>query len=83
MCMAGHAAATLAGCLRLRGVQVGGMGDVVTALGRAVLEQGHAITAMLPKYDCLDYSQVREGPATAWHGGRTAMSSPPLLYPLE
>lgn len=37
------------------------MGDVVTALGRAVQEQGHSVTAMLPKYDCLDYSQVCTG----------------------
>ena len=38
--------------------QVGGMGDVVTALGRAVLEEGHRVECMLPKYDCINYAEV-------------------------
>lgn len=33
-------------CLPL---QVGGLGDVVTALGRAVQDQGHLVEVILPK----------------------------------
>ncbi len=43
--------------------QVGGMGDVVTALARAVQEEGHAVRVIVPKYDCLNYAEVR--PAAA------------------
>ncbi|KAK9832645.1 hypothetical protein WJX81_006656 [Elliptochloris bilobata] len=39
--------------------KVGGMGDVVTALARAVQEEGHHVQVMLPKYDCLNYDEVR------------------------
>ena len=39
-------------------VQVGGMGDVVTALGRAVQEEGHKVEVILPKYDCIQYDEV-------------------------
>jgi hypothetical protein len=35
------------------------MGDVVTALGRAVQESGHTVEVILPKYDSVDYKQVR------------------------
>ena len=38
--------------------KVGGLGDVVTSLGRAVMEAGHRMEVILPKYDVLDYSQV-------------------------
>lgn len=38
--------------------KAGGLGDVVTALGRAVQEEEHDVQVVLPKYDCLDYSQV-------------------------
>ncbi|CAL8465412.1 g4948 [Coccomyxa elongata] len=31
--------------------KVGGLGDVVTALGRAVQEQGHMVEVILPRYD--------------------------------
>lgn len=34
------------------------MGDVVTALGRAVQDEGHRVEVILPKYDCMDYDQV-------------------------
>ncbi len=39
--------------------KVGGMGDVVTALGRAVQEEGHDVEAVIPKYDCINYDLVR------------------------
>lgn len=35
------------------------MGDVVTALARAVQEEGHHVQVVIPKYDCLDYTEVR------------------------
>jgi len=38
--------------------KAGGLGDVVTALGRAVQEEGHQVEVVIPKYDCIDYSQV-------------------------
>lgn len=34
------------------------MGDVVTALARAVQDEGHRVSVIIPKYDCLDYSEV-------------------------
>lgn len=43
-------------------VQVGGLGDVVTSLARAVEEAGHTVEVILPKYNNLDYSQVRADP---------------------
>ena len=39
------------------------MGDVVTALARAVQEEGHHVQVVIPKYDCLDYAEAR---ARAW-----------------
>lgn len=36
----------------------GGLGDVVTALARAVRDEGHAIEVILPKYDCIKYAHV-------------------------
>lgn len=38
--------------------KVGGLADVVTALGRAVQEEGHDVEILMPKYDCIDYDQV-------------------------
>jgi starch synthase len=38
--------------------KVGGMGDVVTALSRAVIEDGHSVEVILPKYDCMDTEQI-------------------------
>jgi len=40
--------------------KAGGLGDVVTALGRAVLEEGHDVQVVLPKYDCIDYNLVED-----------------------
>jgi len=39
--------------------KVGGMGDVVTALGRAIKEEGHKVQVIIPKFDCLNYKQVQ------------------------
>ena len=39
-------------------LQVGGMGDVVTALARAVQEEGHEVEVILPKYDIIHYTEV-------------------------
>ena len=33
--------------------QVGGLGDVVTGLARVCLARGHAVTVLLPYYECL------------------------------
>jgi len=38
--------------------KVGGMGDVVTALARATMEDGHDVDVIVPKYDCMDYTAV-------------------------
>lgn len=38
--------------------KVGGMGDVVTALARAVQEEGNDVEVIIPKYDCIHYNQV-------------------------
>ncbi|GBG67829.1 hypothetical protein CBR_g950 [Chara braunii] len=53
--------------------KVGGLGDVVTSLSRAVQEAGHKVEVVLPKYNCIDYSQVRilqEGKDYNWGGTR-------------
>ena len=34
------------------------MGDVVTALARAVQEEGHEVEVILPKYDIINYTEV-------------------------
>ena len=39
------------------------MGDVVTALGRAVQEEGHRVEVILPKYDCIRYDDVSFPPS--------------------
>eukprot|EP00898_Chlorokybus_atmophyticus_P002462 jgi/Chlat1/3216/Chrsp22S03420 len=51
--------------------KVGGLGDVVTGLARAVKEVGHKVEVILPKYDVLDYTQIHnliEVEAFAWGG---------------
>lgn len=40
--------------------KAGGLGDVVTALGRAVQEEGNEVEVVIPKYDCIDYSSVSD-----------------------
>lgn len=39
-------------------LQVGGLGDVVTSLSRAVQDLGHNVAIILPKYDCMNLSNV-------------------------
>uniref|UniRef100_A0A2P2LB39 starch synthase n=3 Tax=Rhizophora mucronata TaxID=61149 RepID=A0A2P2LB39_RHIMU len=40
--------------------KVGGLGDVVTSLSRAVQDLNHSVDIILPKYDCLNHSQVKD-----------------------
>ncbi|XP_024927563.3 starch synthase 3, chloroplastic/amyloplastic isoform X1 [Ziziphus jujuba] len=40
--------------------KVGGLGDVVTSLSRAVQELNHHVDIVLPKYDCLNFSHVKD-----------------------
>ncbi|KAL5730730.1 starch synthase [Ranunculus cassubicifolius] len=40
--------------------KVGGLGDVVTSLSRAVQDWGHTVDVILPKYDCLNLNNVKD-----------------------
>ncbi|XP_042030259.1 soluble starch synthase 3, chloroplastic/amyloplastic-like isoform X2 [Salvia splendens] len=40
--------------------KVGGLGDVVTSLSRAVQDMNHNVEIILPKYDCLNLSHVKD-----------------------
>ncbi len=42
-------------------LQVGGLGDVVTALGRAVQDQGHQVECILPKFQFFNSSPILNG----------------------
>ncbi|KAK4398942.1 Soluble starch synthase 3, chloroplastic/amyloplastic [Sesamum angolense] len=41
-------------------IVVGGLGDVVTSLSRAVQDMNHNVDIILPKYDCLNLSNVKD-----------------------
>lgn len=38
--------------------KVGGLGDVVTGLGKSLQRKGHLVEVVLPKYDCMDYNKI-------------------------
>lgn len=40
--------------------KVGGLGDVVTSLSRAVQDLNHNVDIILPKYDCLNLNHVKD-----------------------
>lgn len=40
--------------------KVGGLGDVVTGLGRACLSRGHKVDIMLPFYECIQKQNINE-----------------------
>ncbi|KAK4858934.1 hypothetical protein QYF36_023982 [Acer negundo] len=40
--------------------KVGGLGDVVTSLSRAVQDLNHNVDIIFPKYDCLNFSNVKD-----------------------
>ncbi|GFY88617.1 starch synthase 4 [Actinidia rufa] len=40
--------------------KVGGLGDVVTGLGKALQRKGHLVEIVLPKYDCMQYERIRD-----------------------
>lgn len=51
--------------------KVGGLGDVVTSLSRAVQDLNHHVDIVLPKYDCLNLSHVKDlhyRKSYAWSG---------------
>ncbi|KAL2641893.1 hypothetical protein R1flu_009480 [Riccia fluitans] len=52
--------------------KVGGLGDVVTSLSRAVQEAGHNVEVVLPKYDSLNYHYIHDlREVQAFHFGGT------------
>ncbi|XP_010275603.1 PREDICTED: probable starch synthase 4, chloroplastic/amyloplastic [Nelumbo nucifera] len=38
--------------------KVGGLGDVVTGLSKALQKKGHLVEIVLPKYDCMQYERI-------------------------
>ncbi|KAG8482282.1 hypothetical protein CXB51_026986 [Gossypium anomalum] len=40
--------------------KVGGLGDVVTGLGKTLQKKGHLVEIILPKYDCMQYDGIHE-----------------------
>ncbi|KAK6124073.1 hypothetical protein DH2020_042158 [Rehmannia glutinosa] len=40
--------------------KVGGLGDVVTGLSKALQKKGHLVEIVLPKYDCMQYDLIRD-----------------------
>ncbi|XP_042429530.1 probable starch synthase 4, chloroplastic/amyloplastic isoform X1 [Zingiber officinale] len=40
--------------------KVGGLGDVITGLGKALQRKGHLVEIVLPKYDCIQYDLITD-----------------------
>src|ERR1700728_850404 len=40
--------------------KVGGLGDVLLGLSRELSWKGHDVDIIIPKYDCMDTSEVRD-----------------------
>ncbi|GJP56059.1 hypothetical protein CLOM_g15123, partial [Closterium sp. NIES-68] len=40
--------------------KVGGLADVITGLSKALQRRGHLVEIILPKYDCMDYSRIKD-----------------------
>ncbi|KAK4589300.1 hypothetical protein RGQ29_020056 [Quercus rubra] len=40
--------------------KVGGLGDVVAGLGKALQKRGHLVEIVLPKYDCMQYDHIHD-----------------------
>ncbi|KAK9132461.1 hypothetical protein Scep_011989 [Stephania cephalantha] len=40
--------------------KVGGLGDVVTGLSKALQKKGHLVEVVLPKYDCMQHDRVND-----------------------
>ncbi|KAK7319296.1 hypothetical protein RJT34_04015 [Clitoria ternatea] len=38
--------------------KVGGLGDVISGLGKSLQKKGHLVEIVLPKYDCMQYDHV-------------------------
>lgn len=41
-------------------LQVGGLGDVITGLSKALQRRGHLVEIVLPKYDCMQYNRIKD-----------------------
>lgn len=41
-------------------MKVGGLGDVITGLSKALQRRGHLVEIVLPKYDCMEYSRIKD-----------------------
>lgn len=41
-------------------MKVGGLGDVVTGLGKELQKRGHLVEIVLPKYDCMNYELIHD-----------------------
>ncbi|CAL1403194.1 unnamed protein product [Linum trigynum] len=40
--------------------KVGGLGDVISGLGKALQKRGHLVEIILPKYDCMEYDRISD-----------------------
>lgn len=61
--------------------KVGGLGDVVTALGRATVHGGHRVNVIMPKYDVLKYEFIENLRYVGefYHNG--TLVRPPWTFP--